>query len=108
MSTKTEGEAVRLVVRNGGARIDPQVAQTLTEPFRRLDRSYGGFGLGLSIVRSVAEVHGGTVELVAPERAASRVRLFAGDADGRPRRSGARWAGANEELTKSSVGLTQT
>jgi signal transduction histidine kinase len=68
VSTRTEGKAVRLVIRNGGARIDPQVAQTLTEPFRRLDRSYGGFGLGLSIVRSVAEVHGGTVELVAPDR----------------------------------------
>ena len=67
VSTRTDGQAVRLRVRNGGARIDPKVAQTLTEPFRRIDRSYGGFGLGLSIVRSVAEVHGGTVALVAPQ-----------------------------------------
>jgi signal transduction histidine kinase len=66
VATRADAKVVRLVVRNGGARIEPQVAQTLTEPFRRLDRSYGGFGLGLSIVRSVAEVHGGTVALRAP------------------------------------------
>ena len=67
VSTRTENGAVRLVVRNGGQRIDPEVVQKLTEPFRRLDRSYGGFGLGLSIVRSVAEAHGGSVALVAPQ-----------------------------------------
>ena len=75
VSTRTEGGTVRLLVRNGGARIEPDVAQTLTEPFRRIDRSYGGFGLGLSIVRSVAEVHGGTVELVAPEAGGLEVRV---------------------------------
>jgi signal transduction histidine kinase len=75
VSTRTEGRAVRLLVRNGGPRIEPEVAQTLTEPFRRIDRSYGGFGLGLSIVRSVAEVHGGTVELVAPEAGGLEVRV---------------------------------
>jgi signal transduction histidine kinase len=75
VSTRTEGRTVRLRVRNGGARIDSGVAQTLTEPFRRIDRSYGGFGLGLSIVRSVAEVHGGTVELAAPEAGGLEVRV---------------------------------
>src|SRR5690349_17343096 len=75
VSTRTEGQTVRLLVRNGGARIDSEVARTLTEPFRRIDRSYGGFGLGLSIVRSVAEVHGGTVELAAPETGGLEVRV---------------------------------
>jgi signal transduction histidine kinase len=67
VSTRTHARTVELVVRNGGPRIDPADAETLTEPFRRLDRSYGGFGLGLSIVRSVAEVHGGTTGVTAPE-----------------------------------------
>lgn len=53
-------------VRNGGPRINPEDARTLTDPFRRLDRSFGGFGLGLSIVRSVAAAHAGTTELNAP------------------------------------------
>ena len=66
VSTRTRDRRVVLVVRNGGAPIDPAQAEQLTQPFRRLDRSLGGFGLGLSIVRSVAEVHGGTATLTAP------------------------------------------
>lgn len=56
-----------LVVANGGARIDPAEVRTLSEPFRRLDRSAGGFGLGLSIVSSVVDAHGGTMRIAAPE-----------------------------------------
>jgi len=65
----------RLMVSNGGPRIDPADADTLTEPFRRLDRGTGGFGLGLSIVRSVAEAHGGTVEVLAPAAGGLQVRI---------------------------------
>ncbi len=55
----------QLLVRNGGPLIEPEQAATLTEPFRRLERTTGGFGLGLSIVRSVAEAHGGRAEVTA-------------------------------------------
>ncbi|MGH2836313.1 MAG: sensor histidine kinase, partial [Solirubrobacteraceae bacterium] len=64
--TSTNDGMARVLVRNGGDVIDPAAVPSLTEPFRRLSRTAGGFGLGLSIVRSVAEVHGGTVELSAP------------------------------------------
>ena len=60
------GSHVHVLVANGGPLIDPADAVTLTEPFRRLDRGTGGFGLGLSIVRSVVEAHGGTLEVNAP------------------------------------------
>jgi len=66
VSTRTEGSHVHLTVANSGAIIDPDAAATLTEPFRRLDRGVGGFGLGLSIVSSVVDAHGGTLELEAP------------------------------------------
>jgi signal transduction histidine kinase len=66
VSSRVDNGRVRLTVANGGARIDPAAAATLTEPFRRLDRGGGGFGLGLSIVRRVVEAHGGTLELSAP------------------------------------------
>jgi signal transduction histidine kinase len=68
LSVRTEVHEgrLRLVVANGGSRIDPDDVQALTEPFRRLKRSGSGFGLGLSIVRSVAEAHGGTLTLSAP------------------------------------------
>jgi signal transduction histidine kinase len=64
--TEVHEGRVRLTVANGGSRIKPDEAQELTEPFRRLTRAGSGFGLGLSIVRSVAEAHGGTVTLSAP------------------------------------------
>jgi signal transduction histidine kinase len=69
-----DGRAV-LVVANGGEVIDPARVQELAEPFRRLDRSRPGFGLGLSIVRSVAEAHGGHVELSAPTEGGLEVRV---------------------------------
>ena len=55
------------------SRIDPEQAATLAEPFRRLYRSVDGFGLGLSIVRSVAEAHGGSMRLTAPDAGGLRV-----------------------------------
>ncbi len=67
VATRTLDGRALLTVRNGGAVIDDGEARRLTEPFRRLDRSHGGLGLGLSIVRSVAEAHGGTVTVSAPE-----------------------------------------
>ncbi len=75
MATEADRETVRLSVRNGGAVIRPDDAATLTEPFRRLDRSYGGFGLGLSIVRSVAEAHGGSIAVRAPESGGLEVHV---------------------------------
>jgi signal transduction histidine kinase len=75
VATSTVDGVAEVVVRNGGAVIDPADVQSLTEPFRRLSRIAGGFGLGLSIVRSVALVHGGTVELTAPPEGGLEVRV---------------------------------
>jgi signal transduction histidine kinase len=62
------GEAV-LHVANPGARIDPTAVEELLEPFRRLEssrsRSTGGYGLGLAVVRAVAQAHGGRVAVLA-------------------------------------------
>jgi signal transduction histidine kinase len=62
------GEA-SLQVTNPGARIDPGDVEGLLEPFRRLEssrsRSTGGYGLGLAVVRAVAQAHGGRVAVLA-------------------------------------------
>jgi signal transduction histidine kinase len=54
-----------LTVRNTGQKIPAEAVSSLFEPFRRLvpDRTSngGGVGLGLSIVRSIATAHDGTI-----------------------------------------------
>lgn len=57
-----------LIVDDDGPGIPLQDRTRVFEPFTRLDesrnRATGGFGLGLAIVRRVAEWHGGSVEIV--------------------------------------------
>jgi signal transduction histidine kinase len=64
-------------VSNGGSVIPPDVAGRLGEPFQRLDRGRTdrGAGLGLSIVRAVAEAHGGTLVLEAPRAGGLQARV---------------------------------
>ena len=69
VEVRTAGAAGRstVEVRNDGDVVPPEAVASLLEPFQRLDRGArgDGVGLGLSIVRSVAEAHGGSVELRA-------------------------------------------
>ena len=75
IATFAHGEQVGLSVQNGGAVIAPEAAATLAEPFRRIDRSVEGFGLGLSIVRSVVEAHGGRLQVQASSAGGLSVRV---------------------------------
>jgi PAS domain S-box-containing protein len=60
------GDIVQLSVADGGVGIDPQLLDRVFERFvqqpQTLERSKGGLGLGLAIVRSLVELHGGTVQ----------------------------------------------
>lgn len=74
-------DLVELVVSDDGPGIPTEERERVFERFTRLDegrsRDLGGSGLGLSIVRSIAEAHGGTVELDDAELGGARftVRL---------------------------------
>jgi signal transduction histidine kinase len=68
-----------LVVTNTGPVVPPYEVEALFEPFRRLSvertASDRGVGLGLSIVRSVARAHGGTVAATPREGGGLVVRV---------------------------------
>ena len=53
-------------IKDSGKGIDPKFLPDLFEPFKQadksLDRRNGGLGLGLSIVKGIAELHGGGVQ----------------------------------------------
>jgi signal transduction histidine kinase len=63
ITTGTASGRSRLSVANTGPVVTPTDADRIFTPFQRLDNrtAHDGFGLGLAIVASIAEVHGGTV-----------------------------------------------
>ncbi|HEU4977788.1 MAG TPA: ATP-binding protein [Solirubrobacteraceae bacterium] len=77
--TDADGSEARLVVENPGPRIEQDALPALLEPFRRLEgsraRATGGYGLGLAVVRAVADAHGGRVELLARKEGGLRVTV---------------------------------
>ena len=75
VDTRVEAGQAVVSVANGGPTIEEADAQALTEPFRRLERRHGGFGLGLSIVRSVVEAHGGGLSVTGRPDGGLQVRL---------------------------------
>lgn len=65
ISAAREDGVVVLRVRDSGVGIDPALIPELFEMFVQgesgADRAHGGLGLGLALVRSLTELHGGTV-----------------------------------------------
>lgn len=64
-----EAETVVLTVQDTGIGIDEDTLPHIFEPFsqadRSLDRSRGGLGLGLALVKGLVELHGGDVQAVS-------------------------------------------
>jgi len=79
VTTSVHPRTVVLTVENTGERLAPQLVSTLTEPFqrgtRRVRTDHAGVGLGLAIVRSIAQAHDGTLTLTAREAGGLRVTV---------------------------------
>lgn len=67
LGSRTEGSHIELYVADSGPGVQPQDAEVIFERFRRGTARRGargsGAGLGLSIVRAIAEAHGGRIGL---------------------------------------------
>jgi PAS domain S-box-containing protein len=63
------GSVLRLMVQDNGKGIEPDYLPHVFEPFSQEDgtmtRSHEGIGLGLSIVRSLVELHGGRIRVAS-------------------------------------------
>lgn len=64
--TSRAGSGVRVSIRDNGAGIPREMLAAIFEMFRQvpgsLDRAPGGLGIGLTLVRTLVELHGGQVE----------------------------------------------
>jgi PAS domain S-box-containing protein len=69
VSLRRDGTRVSLRVQDTGAGIEPDVLEHLFEPFAQapqtIDRTRGGLGLGLAMVRGLVELHGGKVDIAS-------------------------------------------
>jgi two-component system CheB/CheR fusion protein len=65
LTTERDGDQAVIRVRDDGAGIGPEMLEAVFDLFvqsgRTLDRSGGGLGVGLTLVRSLVTLHGGTV-----------------------------------------------
>ena len=77
-----------LTVENTGEQLTPHLVSTLAEPFQRgterIRTDHAGVGLGLAIVRSIAQAHDGTLTLTPREAAGLCVTVRLPLAAGRP------------------------
>jgi signal transduction histidine kinase len=72
LTVEREGTEAVVHVRDTGMGIPrellPRVFDTFTQGERSLDRSQGGLGLGLALVRGLVEMHGGSVHAASEGR----------------------------------------
>ena len=82
-TSRSADGAVHLVVRDRGIGFEQAAADTVFEPFRRLNArsAYAGSGLGLAIVQSIVERHGWSCDVTTAPGAGSAFEIVVPAAD---------------------------
>ena len=66
LTARADGDMVELRVKDSGIGMSTEMLEHVFEMFRQgrqaIDRAHGGLGLGLTIVKSLVELHGGSVQ----------------------------------------------
>lgn len=118
IATESRDGMIEVRVEDDGIGIDPTFLPLVFERFRQADssstRRYGGLGIGLSLVKSLVEVHGGEVKaesagkdqgstfivnLPVPQRAPLKVKLPGDEAEKQLRQP----AGGSGELKQQAL-----
>ena len=75
-----QGREVRVAVRDSGIGIPAEALPRLAQPFEQVadtrDRNYHGTGLGLSLTKSFAELHGGRLTIASEEGKGTMVSFY--------------------------------
>ncbi len=75
-----DDDGARVVVTDTGIGIPPEAQAKVFEPFYRTDdsrsRATGGYGLGLSLTKSIVDAHGGTIQLSSTPGVGTTVMIW--------------------------------
>ncbi len=73
VSLGAEGESIKIIFADRGPGITPEDSSRIFEPFYRTGASANleGSGIGLSIVKKIIELHGGSISLISGEQKGS-------------------------------------
>jgi signal transduction histidine kinase len=75
-----DDNGARIIVADQGIGIPPEAQAKVFEPFYRTDdsrsRATGGYGLGLSLTKSIVEAHGGTIRLDSTPGSGTTVMMW--------------------------------
>jgi two-component system sensor histidine kinase VanS len=79
VATSVHPKSAVLTVENTGEKLAPQLVATLAEPFlrgtKRIRTDHAGVGLGLALVKSIAQAHDGTLTLTPRTAGGLRVTV---------------------------------
>ncbi len=67
VNIESENDSVKIIVRDTGIGIPQNQLSTIFDRFKQVGSGFGGSGIGLSLVKSLVELHGGDIKVESEE-----------------------------------------